>query len=77
MFNNSKKGQGLGGMLKVIVVGIFFLSTFAFFSESFSLASDSHTGAVKWLIAAIPFIIGWFFLNFAFKLGGDGGGSEE
>ena len=67
----SKKAQGLGGFLKVIVMGIMFLAFFPFMSIAIDEASSQHTGAVSWLIAAISFVAVYLFLKFAFNLGAD------
>ena len=67
----SKKAQGLGGLLKVVVFGILFLAFFPFMSIAFQEAASQHTGATSWLISAIIFVAVYLFLKFAYNLGAD------
>ena len=67
----NKKAQGLGGLLKVVVLGILFLSFFPFMSLAIDEAASVHTGSVSWLIYAITFVVAYLFLKFAWNLGAD------
>lgn len=67
----NKKAQGLGGLLRVIVLGILFLAFFPFMSLTIDEAAAQHTGSVSWLIYAITFVVAYIFLKFAWNLGAD------
>lgn len=67
----NKKAQGLGGFLKVVVIGLVFLSTFPFLYEAINEASSQQSGLTSTLIFGILFVVLWLFLRFAWTLGED------
>jgi len=67
----NKKAQGIGGLLRVIVLGILFLAFFPVFEGLLEAAAGVHTGTIAWAIYSIVFFVLYFFLRFAFNLGAD------
>ena len=65
----NKKGQGLGGLLTVIIVGFVFFSFFPFFYEVFKSVAALHSPVLAALIILVPFLVIYFFASFAFNLG--------
>ena len=71
--NLNKKAQGLGGLIKVFVVGILFMACFPFVYSIFSAISDQfqYSPAIATLVMiAIPLLI-WFVLKYAYNLGAE------
>lgn len=68
---HNKKAQGIGGLLKVVIIGIMFLAFFPFLSVSIGEAANVHTGLVSFLISAVLIVVVYLFISFAFNLGAD------
>ena len=65
----NKKGQGLGGLITVIVVGLVFFAFFPFFLLVFQDVADMHSVVLKGMILLVPFMVVYFFGSWAFGLG--------
>ena len=65
----NKKGQGLGGLLMVLVVGLFFLSTFPLLQGVMEAIISDNNGVIAGMLYLVIFLPVFFFAKFAYNLG--------